>query len=149
MNRCLYVKGMSWPYQKTAIVSYYTVHRERNWAQFCEGVASRSQNKFFYPGPSLTKEEVVQKLNPQLVILTGRIKSDYGRIFSVRQDELQLENQIRQALAEVKNGEINYARQKPGTEVLVGGLKWLIRDDAKMVLAVNLVESSNQDKNAS
>ena len=129
------------------ITGYSTIHRERTWAQVKAGVPSRfgktgraASGELPDRQASLPPEKVAEAVDTANVTLTSRTRNSYARLFDLRaaSDE-DLDERIRGELRAISTGQLNRGYQGGGVvEIVSGRLRWLIRDDALLVIAVGL-----------
>jgi hypothetical protein len=131
-----------------SVTGYSTVHRERTWAQVQAGIKSRfgAKSRGSDRGPSgerppwrapLWRDRVAAAVNPQTVYLTARARRSFARLLNLDDvDDAELDRQMRTALIELTSGRTTTDRVEPGTEILAGGLRWLVADNATSIMGV-------------
>ncbi|MCM3922053.1 hypothetical protein ND748_10330 [Frankia sp. AiPs1] len=140
----------------TAVTEYSTVHRERTWAQVRAGVPSRFRRRRSgrgylrdaagdppAPGAPVARLDVPSAIDPATVYLSSRARTSFDRILHLHgaTDE-ELDDEIRMRLASLPAGTVGLARERPGVEIVVDGLRWLVSDDARVIVGVARATSS-------
>lgn len=125
------------------VTAYRTVHRERTWGQVRAGVRSRfsrtrqARGEAPDAGPPLPAADVPRSIDVDHVHLSGRARARFARLFDLRHaSEDELDDRLRAELRAVRDGVASRDPERWGTVIVAAGLRWLVSDDARVIVSV-------------
>jgi hypothetical protein len=131
----------------STITGYWTIHRERTWAQYTAGVPSRfgQQADRDASGPTpvraaaLPAEAIAAAVDPSNVHLTARARSNFAALRSMRSvPDDALDRAMRAEIRTLVSGALDPSYTGLGVvRLVVGDLRWLVRTDALMIVGVS------------
>lgn len=142
-----------------AVAGYFTVHRERTWAQVKSGVRSRYKSRSKSglkpghlprqasgvapePGPPMDLSDFEQALDPKTIHLTARVRRSYVKLaeLGTEPDEV-VDEAIRADVSRLPAGEVLH-REDGAFEVTVDERTWLVSSDVRSLIGVKAVRRS-------
>jgi hypothetical protein len=129
----------------TVVTEYATVHRERTWAQVRAGVPSRfgrragrrpQDGPVPERGAPMAPAEALAALEPATVYLSARARGSAERVLGLRgASDADLDAAVRDRLTGLA-GNLATPAGSGRVEVTADGLRWLLSDDARVLIGV-------------